>query len=75
MGLRHRRRVLAAAAELAPSVTDEEALLAALEGQQPLWREAALQDAAELAGRLLAGGPSGERPEARPAAPELSGGS
>jgi hypothetical protein len=70
MGLRHRRRVLAAAAELAQSVTDEEALLAALEGQQPLWREAALRDAAALAGRLLAGA----APSERPAAPELSGG-
>jgi hypothetical protein len=85
MGQRHRRRVLTAAAELAQGVTDEVALLEALEGRQAHWREAALQDAAELAGRLLAGtapseGPAerpgehpGERSEA-PAAEELSGG-
>ena len=66
MGQRHRRRVLAAAAELAQGVTDEVALLEALEGRQAHWREAALQDAAELAGRLLAGAVPGEGPAERP---------
>jgi hypothetical protein len=70
MGLRHRRRVLAAAAELAQGVTDEGELLEALEGRQAHWREAALQDAAELAERLLAGAVPGEPPGAA----ELSGG-
>ena len=66
MGQRHRRRVLAAAAELAQGVTDEVALLEALEGRQAHWREAALQDAAELAGRLLAGAAPSEGPAERP---------
>jgi hypothetical protein len=53
LGLRHRRRVLAAAAELEGSVSDEGSLLDALEARQPEWREALLADAAELARRMM----------------------
>jgi hypothetical protein len=53
LGLRHRRRVLAAAAELEGTVPDEDSRLDALETRQPEWREALLADAAELARRLM----------------------
>jgi hypothetical protein len=52
LGLRHRRRVLAAAAELEGTVPDESSLLDALEARQPEWRETLVADAAELARRL-----------------------
>jgi hypothetical protein len=52
LGLRHRWRVLAAAAALEGTVPDEGSLLDALEARQPEWRETLLADAAELARRL-----------------------
>ena len=73
MGLRHRRRVLAAAAELAQGVTDEEALLdGPRRAPGPLARGGPA-DAAELAGRLLAPGPRGPADAGAPGAPGAPG--
>lgn len=44
VGMRHRRRVLGAAAELTAAHLEEDALLAALEARLPEWRAAALLD-------------------------------